>query len=149
MFYFYLGTGKTRTLVAVIEETLRSSNDYILVCANSNAASDEIAERLLKVLKPGELFRLYARSYNASLVSNAIKKCSNFIQGQFRFPSLRFLYKFRVLVCTLLTAGNLMRGRNDPNFKHEHYAMLIIDECASTNETTTLVPIAGKFLSLF
>lgn len=135
------GTGKTRTLVAAIEEIVRSTNKCILVCACSNAACDEITQRLLQKLKTNEIFRMYAKSYNTAKI---IKTCSNFIQGEFRFPSLKFLYKFRVVICTLLTAGNLVRARSDPDFDTKHFSHVFIDECASTNETTTLIPIAGK-----
>lgn len=136
------GTGKTRTLVAAIEEIVRSTSGSVLVCANSNAACDEITQRLLSVLKSHEIFRIYAKSYN---VEKSIKNCSNWFEGQFRFPCLKYLYSFRVVICTLLTAGNLVRARNDPNFVPGHFSTLIIDECASTNESTTLVPIAGMY----
>lgn len=48
------GTGKTRTIVAAIIQIVRSSNNYVLVCANSNSACDEITERLLRVLGTAE-----------------------------------------------------------------------------------------------
>lgn len=140
------GTGITRTLVAAIEEIVRSTSGSVLVCANSNAACDEITQRLIGVLKSHEIFRMYAKSYN---VEKSIKKCSNFFDGQFRFPCLKFLYSFRVVICTLITAGNLVRARNDPNFVPGHFSTLIIDECASTNENTTLVPIAGMYCVFF
>lgn len=143
------GTGKTRTLVATIEEIVRSSSNCILICANSNSACDEITQRLTKVLKTHEMFRLYAKSYNINKICNDIKPYSNLVrqsgQQSIKYPCLQFIYKFRVLVCTLLTAGNLMRARGDPNFNASHFKYVIIDECASTNEATTLVPIAGLF----
>ena len=137
------GTGKTRTLVAVIEEIVRSSNKYVLVCANSNAACDEITLRLVKVLKKHEIFRMYAKSFNESKVDASIKQCCNYYRGRFQYPCLQYLYGFRVVVCTLLTSGHLMRARSDPNFNPKHFSYIIVDECASTNETTTLIPIAG------
>lgn len=140
-----LGTGKTRTLVAAIEEITRSSNNRILVCANSNAACDEITCRLLKVFKKGELFRMYAKSYNERNVNNKILTCSNFRKGRFSIPCLKYLYSFRVVICTLLTAGCLSRACEDPDFNTSHFSHIFIDECASANETTTLIPIAGTF----
>lgn len=131
-------------MVAAIEEIVRSSSDkYVLVCANSNAACDEITQRLLQVLKSNEIFRMYAKSTNEMTVKSEIKKCYNFKDGEFRYPSLNFLYQYRVLVCTLLTAGTLMRARDNFDFDSGHFSYLIIDECASTNEPTSLVPIAG------
>lgn len=130
-------------MVAAIEEIVRSSNNFILVCANSNSACDEITQRLLKVLETHEIFRMYAKSYSVAKISEDIKECSNFVQGEFKYPCLNFLYKFRVLVCTLLTSGHLMRARSDADFDPCHFSHLIIDECASTNEITTLIPIVG------
>lgn len=146
---FFQGTGKTGTLVAAIEEIIRSSNNCVLVCANSNAACNEIAGRLLKVFGKNEIFRLFAKTYNEKNVGSEIKKCSNFVKGQFRFPCLKYLYKFRVVICTLQTAGCISRARDDPDFKPDHFSHIIIDECASTNETTTLVAIAGIFYFIF
>lgn len=140
--FFIPGTGKTRTLIASIEQIIRSTDCCILVCANSNAACDEITQRLLKVLRTKEIFRMYAKSYNKA---NAIKTCSNLFEGEFRYPSLKFLYKFRVVICTLLTSGNLVRARDNPEFNPRHFSHIFIDECASTNEITTLIPIAGMF----
>lgn len=69
------------------------------------------------------------------------------MNGQFRIPCLKYLYAFRIVICTLLTAGCLSRAREDPEFDPSHFSHIIIDECASTNETTTLIPIAGIFPS--
>lgn len=48
-FFEITGTGKTKTLVAAIEQIVRTTDQNVLVCASSNAACDEIAVRLLKV----------------------------------------------------------------------------------------------------
>lgn len=138
-----LGTGKTRTLVAAVEEIVRSSNDFILICANSNSACDEIMQRLLKVLKTSQIFRMYAKSYSEGKISDEIKKSCNFVKGEFMYPCLKYLYQYRVIVSTLLTARHLMRARGDPDFDPRHFSYCIIDECASTHETATLIPIAG------
>lgn len=130
-------------MVAAVEEIVKSSNNFILICANSNAACDEITQRLLNVLKTNQIFRMYAKSYNEKNICEDIKKCYNFIDGAFKYPCLRYLYKFRVIVSTLLTAGHLMRARDDPDFDPRHFSYVFIDECASTHETATLIPIAG------
>lgn len=66
------------------------------------------------------------------------------MKGQFKYPCLRYLYQYRVIVSTLQTAGHLMRARGDPDFDPRHFSYVIIDECASTHETAALIPIAGK-----
>lgn len=140
------GTGKTGTLVATIEEIVQSSSNFILVCANSNSAADEIAHRLSKVLKAKQFLLIYAKSFNANKIRNDLKQSSNFIQGEIKYPCLRFIYKFRVVICTLSTSGHLMRARNrDPDFDARHFSYLIIDEGASTNETISMIPIVGRY----
>lgn len=143
------GTGKTKTLVSAIEEIVRSSEKCVLVCANSNAACDEIANRLLRVLKVIEILRVYAKSYNISKVPIAIKECCNFINGEFQYPSFRYIYGFRVVVITLSSSGQYMLARSDPDFNADHFAYVFVDECASTNEITTMIPIAGMFFQTF
>lgn len=55
MLHLFKGTGKTRTLIAAIQEIIRSSDKYVLVCAASNSACDELCERLLNVLTVNEV----------------------------------------------------------------------------------------------
>lgn len=42
-------------------------------------------------------------------------------------------------------AGLLMRAQKDPDFDSKHFSYVIIDECASSNEISSLIPIAGNF----
>lgn len=138
------GTGKTRTIVSAIEEIVRSSDKYVLVCANSNAACDEIAIRLMYVLSANEMFRLYAKSCDYKAINPKLKSICNWFNDEFRYPSLSFLYRFRVLVCTLCTAGCLVRARHNHNYKVDHFSHIFIDECASTHETMAMIAIAGN-----
>lgn len=133
-------------MVSAIEEIVKSSEDnYVLVCASSNIACDEIAGHLLNVFGKDEFFRMYAKSYNENNVNDQIESCSNFVKGQFRIPCLKYVYTFRIVVCTILTAGCISRARdNDHDFNSAHFSHIFIDECASTNETACLIPIAGN-----
>lgn len=150
-------------MVAAIEEIVRSSDNCVLVCANSNAACDEITERLLNVLHYGEMLRMYAKSFDTRKISENIKPISNGRGESILFPSLESLYKFRVVICTLTTACVFTRAREfsasrqikrvrryhehnlDYNgYNPSHFSHIIIDEAASTNETSALVPIAGS-----
>lgn len=134
--------------MAAIEEIVRSTDNNVLVCANSNAACDEITERLVDVLNFGEMFRMYAKSCDFKNVSDRIKPICNWKidelnpkRAGFEFPSPIVLSRFRVLVCTLCTSGCLVRSTSN-SFKR--FSHVIIDECASTHETMSLIPIAGK-----
>lgn len=139
-----LGTGKTRTLVAAVEQIVLLTSKNVLVCAQSNTACDEITERLTAVLCEDELFRMYARTFDVCKLNPALIPYSNWTGTEFHYPSLEFLTKFRVLVCTLCTAGTLTRGGISPT----HFSHIFIDECASAFETMSMIPIAGKLLIL-
>lgn len=115
--------------------------------AHSNAACDEIAIRLLDVLRDGELFRLYAKSFKKETLIDKFKPICNLDNGEFQFPALKYLYKFRVVVVTLLTSGCLVRAREeDPDFDSSHFSYVIIDEAGSIHEPATMIPIAGLYL---
>lgn len=142
--FFDVGTGKTRTLVATIEQIVRTTKQNVLVCAMSNAACDEIAERLINVLDETEMYRFYAKSYKHERISSRIKRVSNYNSEGIFYPSLAFLYKFRVFICTLCSSGCLTRARKDKEvWRPNHFEYVIIDECASAHETMSLIPIAG------
>lgn len=137
-----IGTGKTRTLTAAIEQIVKSTDKNVLVCAQTNAACDEIIERLLPILNNEEMFRMYARSFDAHKLKAEIEPYSNWVafkDSEFCYPSMTFILKFRVVVCTLCTAGVLSRSGIAPS----HFDYIIIDECASAHETMSLIAIAG------
>lgn len=90
---------------------------------------------------------MYAKSYDRRKISEDIEPICNLMRGEFRFPSLKYLYQIRVLVCTLCTAGCLARAREDLNFSSRHFSYVFIDECASTHETVSLIPIAGRYFN--
>lgn len=116
----------------------------------SNTACDEITERLFEVLGEDEMYRFYAKSYKHERVSSRIKNVSNYRPDGIFYPSLKYLYKFRVLICTLCSAGCLTRARIDKDvWRPNHFDYVFIDECASAHETMCLIPIAGKTISFY
>lgn len=142
---FFKGTGKTRTLVSAIEHILRTTKNHILVCAFSNSACDEIAERLLEVLNDTEILRMYAKSYKKTALNAKLEKICNLQDGDFQIPPIEYIYTFRVVVCTLFTAGCLVRANGvKATFNAKHFSHIIIDESACTHEPVSLIPIAGK-----
>lgn len=86
-------------------EIVRTTDQCVLITANSNAACDEITERLLHLFNSEEIFRLYAKTFNASKVSSTFRPMSNLEQNEFPMPSLQYMYQFRVVVCILLTSS--------------------------------------------
>lgn len=142
------GTGKTQTLVAAIQRIVTTTNENVLVCANSNAVCDEIAGRLIGVLDKKIILRFYPESYDIKKLKKEIQKVSNTYLDEFPMPPLTFMYKFRVVVCTLYMSSYLNEACNDKEkFNARHFSHIIIDENASTHETMTLIPIAGKLYS--
>lgn len=142
------GTGKTRVLVAAIEEIVRhdKKKNFVLVCSNSNAACDELFGRLLDVLHYNEILRLYTVSHDPETVKTAYLNCSNWDSRMksFSMPELKFLYQYKVLVCTLSVASNLTRANHCKAFKADHFSHIFIDESCCAHETMTMIPIAGK-----
>lgn len=134
-------------MVAAIIEIVRTTNDFVLMLAHSNAACDEITIRLLDILSDDELFRLYAKSVNKESLDARIKQICNLHNGEFNFPSLKYLYQFRVVVSTLFTAGCLVRARDeDEDFDSGHFTRVFIDEAASIHEPASIIPIAGLYI---
>lgn len=133
------GTGKTKTLITAIKNILTTSNKNILICAQSNAACDEITNRLSKFLNRNEMFRLYSKSKDLDIISRSIKNYSNLFGDELKYPPLDYLYKYRVIICTLAMAGCLVRAKCKP----DHFSYIMIDECGSAHETAALIPIAG------
>lgn len=130
-------------IVAAIQEILRTTSKNVLVCAQSNGACDELTLRLLKVLKKNQLIRVYDYKSCAKSIDDTILENSNFNNNKFEFPSFEYLYQFRVVVCTLSTAGHMTRARCDTHFNSSHFGFTFIDEAAVVPESATLVPIAG------
>lgn len=146
------GTGKTRVIVASIEEIIRDTQkqNFVLVCSSSNSACDEIFGRLLTIFDCNEIFRLYTVSHERKKVEERYIKFCNWDEETkaFTMPDLKYLYSQRVIICTLAVAGNLVRANGNVAFKPDHFSHVIIDECASTHETLTMVPIAGEIIIL-
>lgn len=136
--------------MAAIAEIVQTTNKKVLVCAMTNAACDEITERLLNIFgeTSGQIFRLYSTSYNVDKIGSSMKSVCNVFEngGQLYIPQLSIL-QYRVLICTLSAASYLMEERNNqPGFKANHFGYLFIDECASSTETMTLIPVTGKYI---
>lgn len=89
---------------------------------------------------------MYAKSFH-TMPSKNIINISNQISGEYEFPSLEYLYKHRVVICTLNTAGCISRARNlDKRFNSSHFSHLFIDEAASVQMSVALVSIFGMYI---
>jgi helicase MOV-10 len=136
------GTGKTSTVVESICQLWKTSpKAKILVTAQSNAACNEIMQRLLAVIPPSHLYRMFAPSMENKFdtIDDALLAVSNLKYGYHEWTSWSEFYAYRIVVCTLTTAGRLVQARIERN----HFTHVFIDECGSASEPSALIPIAG------
>ncbi|XP_071875149.1 putative helicase mov-10-B.1 isoform X2 [Bombus fervidus] len=132
------GTGKTTTLVETIYQIRKQcKSKNILVCAPSNAAADEIANRLLCLLPHKDIFRMYAASKCCNNIDEKICPNSNFIDDMVLYlPKEIFILK-KIVITTLVTCMRLasLKLRND------HFSYIFIDEASQSIELESLIPL--------
>lgn len=137
------GTGKTKTLVEAIGQIIKRNDtgEHILVCATSNSACDEIADRLLKNNPNDQVFRMFSISQTDRMgkIPTDVLAASNLCKGEHYYPTLMKLYQHKVVICTLTTAGRLSQAHINPR----HFTHVFVDESGSATETQTLIAIAG------
>ncbi|XP_055319847.1 putative helicase mov-10-B.1 isoform X2 [Sitodiplosis mosellana] len=138
------GTGKTKTLIETVLQIIRNNNpdEYILVCATSNSACNEVAKRLLQSNGgKDKVFRIFSKSvaFKMDDIPTDVLAASNLKTGEHYYPSLQYLYQCKVIVCTLTTAGRLSQGKINP----KHFSHIFIDEAGSATESQTMIAIAG------
>lgn len=137
------GTGKTKTLIEAIAQVVQRNNtaEHILVCATSNSACDEVADRLLKLIQNDQVFRMFSISQTdrMGIIPRDVLAASNLCKGEHYYPTLLKLYQYKVVICTLTTAGRLSQANINPR----HFTHVFIDESGSATESQLLIAIAG------
>lgn len=137
------GTGKTKTLVEAIVQIVKRNvaGEHILVCAASNSACDEVADRLLKIIQNNQVFRMYSISQTdkMGIIPRDVLAVSNLCKAEHYYPTLLKLYQYKVVICTLTTAGRLSQAHINP----QHFTQVFIDESGSATESQLLIAIAG------
>ncbi|THU88773.1 P-loop containing nucleoside triphosphate hydrolase protein [Dendrothele bispora CBS 962.96] len=161
------GTGKTRTIVETVHQILRVQPEAcILLCAPSNPATDTLALRLGKVLKPHEMLRLNDENRTFAEVPDGIRQFCYVDNDKFALPPWKQLMSYRVVItccldanilvsaqCTNTTLGVLedhAMGSIHPHrlgnrMRHQvvpHWTHLLIDEAAQGSEPELLIPIS-------
>ncbi|KAK0463235.1 helicase MOV-10 [Desarmillaria tabescens] len=151
-----------RTVVEIVHQILRAKPDaHVLVCAPSNPATDTLAQRLGKVLKPAELLRLNDQNRTFAEVPDSIRQFCYVENDKFSIPPLKTLMRCKVVVTSCLDAGILTGARCTNNIlgmlEHSvvnaihptraclikpHWTHLLIDEAAQGSEPELLVPIS-------
>jgi helicase MOV-10 len=135
------GTGKTVTIVEAIRQLVQTKDGtHILACAPSNSAADLIAERLAGLGK-SKVFRMNAHSRGTENVPSAVLALSFTTKddgiNRFVVPPITDLMKFRVVVCTCLSAS-LPYGIGVPR---GHFSHIFIDEAGQATEPEVMISV--------
>eukprot|EP00112_Aurelia_sp_Birch-Aquarium-sp1_P002862 Seg1318.2 transcript_id=Seg1318.2/GoldUCD/mRNA.D3Y31 product="putative helicase MOV-10" protein_id=Seg1318.2/GoldUCD/D3Y31 len=141
------GTGKTVTCVEAMKQVLKVlPKSRILACAPSNYAADLILHRLLHPhpIPKNEFFRLNAQSRSVKTLPKEykIEGFCKIVDGErFEIPSWEELENYRVIICTMTTAGRMVCM----GAPREHFTHIFMDECGQAMEPETYIPLAGLF----
>ena len=137
------GTGKTVVVVESVMQLLaRNPSARVLACAPSNAAADEIAQRLAAAgLSTATLLRLNASSRITARLPEDLKQysCLSPNSRNFELPTVDELKGFRVVVSTCISS-TLLFGTGVPR---GHYSHIFVDEAGHALEPEALVPSLG------
>lgn len=157
------GTGKTKTLVELAMQLLRTTDvAHILICAPSEAAADTLALRLKHYLTPNQLLRLNRPNRADNEVPRELLQYCYMQNDMFYLPPFRVLMSFRILVTSCRDASILTEARltnadlwtlerdsisafhpeNDPPTPSLHWGALLLDEAAQATEVDVLPAIS-------
>jgi len=157
------GTGKTVTGVNTIYNLFRQTQAKVLVCASSNVAVDNMAEKLASI-KGLNVVRVYSKAKEMFAKKGKVKLLDISLHklAVEEEPELKELYQFKryllkqehdhlinlkkttekriigrsdIVCCTCSAAGD--ERLNDIDFKS-----LLIDECGQATEPEALIPIS-------
>ncbi|XP_042618300.1 putative helicase mov-10-B.2 [Cyprinus carpio] len=136
------GTGKTVTIVEAIKQVEKNMPDaYILACAPSNSAADQLCEKLItsQHVDSRKIYRLYASSRDPKYIPEVLKNNSNLEGEMLVFPCKEDLMCYKILVSTLVTTGRLVSG----GFPVDHFSHIFVDEAGHAIESETIISVAG------
>ncbi|KAG1973810.1 helicase MOV-10 [Pimephales promelas] len=136
------GTGKTVTILEAIKQVEKNIPDaYILACAPSNSAADQLCEKLItsKHVDARKIYRLYASSRNPNEIPQVLQNNSNVDGGMIIFPCKEDLMSYKILVSTLVTAGRLVSG----GIPVDHFSHIFVDEAGHAVEPETIISVGG------
>uniref|UniRef100_A0A671PXS4 RNA helicase n=1 Tax=Sinocyclocheilus anshuiensis TaxID=1608454 RepID=A0A671PXS4_9TELE len=136
------GTGKTVTIVEAIKQVEKNIPDaYILACAPSNSAADQLCEKLItsQHVDSRKIYRLYASSRDPKYIPEVLKNNSNLEGEMIVFPCKEDLMCYKILVSTLVTTGRLVSG----GFPVDHFSHIFVDEAGHAVELETIISVAG------
>lgn len=137
------GTGKTRTLIALVYSLVKAG-EQVLVCAPSNTATDHLFEALDSVLGEGVWRLRNGVMKNNNGHEESLKEMDDIPRRSFSHGNT---ISKNVLCCTCIGSGI----KFDQVWENDRFDNVIIDEAAQASEPETLIPIVrgSKKLVLF
>uniref|UniRef100_A0A8C1NAE2 RNA helicase n=1 Tax=Cyprinus carpio TaxID=7962 RepID=A0A8C1NAE2_CYPCA len=121
------GTGKTVTIVEAIKQVEKNIPDaYILACAPSNSAADQLCENMHVV-------------FILIMLGVSVCVCVCVCVCMLVFPCKEDLMCYKILVSTLVTTGRLVSG----GFPLDHFSHIFVDEAGHAIESETIISVAG------
>lgn len=150
------GTGKSTTIIEAIAQIVKLKPlVHVLVTASSNAACDDIANRLLKYVSINKILRIYSPSFDKKpeRIDKNLEPISNFRNRHLcncnkrscpeiepcDDPTYEEFYTSRIIIATLVSCGRIVSA----GVKSNHFDYIFIDEAASESEQYTLIPISS------
>lgn len=136
------GTGKTSCVVENILQILKfKPKSKILICTQSNSASDEIGERLLEYLTINQVYRFYSPQLlcTKESINKKLLPSSNLRDLKtHQMPRMEELTYFSVVISTLTSSSQFVRAN-----LQNHFNYIFIDECGATSEPENYIPLVG------
>lgn len=159
------GTGKTKTLVEIALQLLKTTNkaSHVLFCAPSDPAADTIIQRIRMYFTQTELLRLNRPSRTFAEVPGAVLPFCYVSQNKFDLPPFKQLMSYKLIVTTCRDASLLLYSRltncdlyaaeyglrtsihpyaAQPSEVDLHWTALLMDESAQAIEPEALIPLS-------
>ncbi|OQR95699.1 RNA helicase [Thraustotheca clavata] len=130
------GTGKTVTVVEAILQLLKAVPKIkILVCAPSNAAADNIVDRVANSLSSRHLLRMMAYYRRQKDTPNSVLPFTlQNDEGGFDPPSLEEIQAAPIVVSTIATGSKLY----NIGIRRGYFDLIVFDEAAQASEPEVL-----------
>lgn len=155
------GTGKSTTIIEAIAQIVKLKPlTHILVTASSNAACNDIGNRLMKHVSMNKILRIYSPAFEKKpeKIDKNLEPISNFRNRTLcpcnrrscpeipacDDPTYEEFCTARIVISTLVSCGRIVSA----GIKSNHFDYIFIDEAASECEQYTLIPISGLGSSL-
>eukprot|EP00051_Salpingoeca_urceolata_P005703 m.76188 g.76188 ORF g.76188 m.76188 type:complete len:1183 (+) comp14505_c0_seq1:207-3755(+) len=133
-------TGKTRTILEVVKQTISQPGRRVLMCCASDDDADALAKLLMLDKRTAHhVLRLYdTDSYRVCQVPSNVAANVDATRQSFVVPTAEQVSGCRVIVTTVADAGLLSSCAVGP----DHFSLVIVDDCGHCTEAEVIVPLS-------